>query len=78
MNVPEHRFKKGDIVVCIDNICQYKLIKGEKYEVISSYISNSSGSEFIKIKNAGKDYGTGYFISRFVSEIEYDANKYNM
>jgi len=71
----DYTFKEGDIVVCIDNEGNEDLIEGEKYEVISFYI-NANDTKFIKI--TGKSQVSGYFSNRFIPELEYDAQKYNI
>lgn len=70
----DYIFRKGDIVVCIDDKGNGEnLIKGKKYKVISSYTDRFG--KFVKIENHEDE---DYFKHRFIPEIEYDIYLYNL
>lgn len=76
-NIPN--FKEGDYVICIDEEDTI-LTKNMSY-LIRKIFKNSNGYYVCKIKsNSGKigeTLGT-FSCDRFVSEIEYNKQKYNL
>ena len=63
------KFKPGDIVYCINTEVTTSLYKDEKYKVLNI------DDEYIKINNGTNNR---YWKYRFISELEYNANKYNI
>ena len=84
--------KKGDTVVYIDNNIMNKLKNGKKYIVIGIYDSNLreiqhavASHNLLSVKDMDgniiynqKGKPKRYFIHRFMPELEYYANKYNI
>ena len=82
------KFNLGDIVYCIDddNTSYVDLIKDSRYEIIGMFKNSGGGqgSWLYNIKPLDTDQyekrflDNGFFEDRFVSELEYKANKYNL
>ena len=74
-NVPN--FKVGDQVICIDDIGVNELQKGRVYIITELFKEpNSKGRYRCHIKDIQSFYGL--YSSRFMLQVEYDANKYNI
>ena len=63
-------FKVGDTVICVKP--KGSLIKGKRY-VITKIIQDN-GYYYCFVKDSRSDYYCG----RFISELEYNSNKYNL
>ena len=70
-------FKEGDYVICIDNEDSI-LTEGMKY-LVKKIFKNVNGYYVCKIngKSIGENLGT-FLCDRFISQIEYNTNKFNL
>ena len=66
-------FKVGDKVICIDDDSTTVVVKGEYY-IITEIEETSQGNWFCKVKGIDQSYYT----DRFISELEYNTNRYNI
>lgn len=81
------KFKPGDVVYCIDDDnTSSNLKKDSKYEIIGILKNSTEGGSLLynikplddTDKYERKFSTAGFFEDRFVSELEYKANKYNL
>ena len=74
---------EGDIVVCVDDE-QAEILKcDDKYKILKKWKEdwNDISSSFLcKVRDlkSGKELAPVFFLDRFVKEIDYDVNKYNL
>jgi hypothetical protein len=75
----ESIFKSGDIVYCIDDKRLFIINKGEKY-MIRDVIYDDQEFKYTLLDSLGNDEvgDVAYSERRFISELDYNANKYNL
>lgn len=66
----------GDIVIAIDTLPKnkngYDLIEGEKYKILSIEFG------YCSVEDMKGNYKGNYLLARFLPELEYFTNKYNL
>ena len=83
------KFNLGDIVYCIDddNSSYVDLIKDSRYEIIGIFKNSGGGGQGSWLYNIKPldtdDYKKNFLLAeffedRFISELDYKANKYNL
>ena len=90
-NTTEHQFKVGDYVYAKkDGIEDTPFDEDVKYEIVDIYnlsLPKKSRSDFsdnfhnactvVEVENRNKVHSQ-YYLKRFITEVEYDAKKYNL
>jgi len=73
----EPKFKEGDDVICIDN--EGSCLTEEMRYLVKKIFKNKDGYYVCKIngKSLGEKLGT-FSCDRFISEIRYNTQKYNI
>ena len=70
-------FKEGDYVICIDN--EDSILTKDMIYLVKKIFKNENNYYVCKIngKSIGENLGT-FSCNRFISEIEYNTNKFNI